>query len=487
MYGDTLPRQEELRYRLQRSCTQQPDNPAVSLSLPVSYKGFPTQRRISSPRKTFPESKHEEILSNLRYLKEKIRRLELEKRHGQSILTNACEAKSSPRLQSDEVSRRSCTSAEASKTPDQCSCSHLSPSSSSTALITKLDAAESRCVKLERQLDLLRRMCRPQTHQTDPLKEQVHRFNVEPSCRNSLNSRVSMKSARSADMKVDPLAEQVQMEKLERLQQDYVRITHRQTDTQVKIRELEMKLHEEEHHRKLMQDQMNQLCTGLEANRILLQSRSPPLSATQPKEKKSNTMKFVPQQTSVKPHYRLNRRDVDFIIGMSAGCSHPVTANIPSVLSPLKKYHLLLVNKPVQNTSEMTDQGHANESSSGMDELSELLQALREEQQLMSRKHDELMKQLEESMSKEERKALHREQERLLLEMEKKGEQIGKIYRHQRQTKLVHKEAKSDRRATTAAPRGHPAAQLKPRPGELSRRNLELLRDFKAVQASLKT
>ncbi|XP_034024793.1 centrosomal protein of 57 kDa-like [Thalassophryne amazonica] len=97
-------------------------------------------------------------------------------------------------------------------------------------------------------------------------------------------------------------------------------------------------------------------------------------------------------------------------------------------------------------------------------------------------------------MSKEERKALYREQERLLLEMEKKGEQIGKLYRHQRQVKRVQKEAKTqkgrgdkERRATTAAPRGHPAAQLKPRPGELSSRNLGLLRDLKAVQASLKT
>ncbi|XP_034024789.1 centrosomal protein of 57 kDa-like [Thalassophryne amazonica] len=295
-----------------------------------------------------------------------------------------------------------------------------------------------------------------------------------------------MKSARSADLKVVPLAEQVQMEKLERLQQDHVRITHRQTDTQAKIRELQMKLHEEEHHRKLMQDQMNQLCTGLEADQLLLQSRSPPLTTTQPKEKTSNTKKFVPQQTSsVKPHYRLNRRDVDFVVGMSTGCNHPVRDKIPSVLSSLKKHQLLLSNKPVLNTPE-TDHGHSSKSSSGTDKLSELLQALLEEQQLMSRKHDKFTRQLEESMSKEERKALYREQERLLLEMEKKGDQIGKLYRHQRQVKHVQKEAKTqkghgdkERRATTAAPRGHPAAQLKPRPGELSSRNLGLLRDLK--------
>lgn len=88
---------------------------------------------------------------------------------------------------------------------------------------------------------------------------------------------------------------------------------------QIKIHELEVKLQEEEHQRKLIQDKAKQvvrmcisffffydapLCcgfcmwwfplpipqlqTGLEANRILLQSVSPCLSTRQTKEKKVN-------------------------------------------------------------------------------------------------------------------------------------------------------------------------------------------------------
>uniref|UniRef100_A0A3Q4GPH1 Cep57 centrosome localisation domain-containing protein n=1 Tax=Neolamprologus brichardi TaxID=32507 RepID=A0A3Q4GPH1_NEOBR len=58
---------------------------------------------------------------------------------------------------------------------------------------------------------------------------------------------------------------------------------------QMKILELEMKLQEEEYQRKLIQDKANQLQTGLEASRILLQSVSPCRSAKKSKEKKSNT------------------------------------------------------------------------------------------------------------------------------------------------------------------------------------------------------
>lgn len=43
------------------------------------------------------------------------------------------------------------------------------------------------------------------------------------------------------------------------------------------------------------------------------------------------------------------------------------------------------------------------------------------------------MRQLEASVSAQERKELHREQERLLLKMERKGEQISKLYKHKTQ------------------------------------------------------
>lgn len=49
------------------------------------------------------------------------------------------------------------------------------------------------------------------------------------------------------------------------------------------------------------------------------------------------------------------------------------------------------------------------------------------------REQDELMRQLEASSSEQERKELQREQEMLLLKMERKGEQISKLYKHKTQ------------------------------------------------------
>lgn len=49
------------------------------------------------------------------------------------------------------------------------------------------------------------------------------------------------------------------------------------------------------------------------------------------------------------------------------------------------------------------------------------------------REQDELMRQVEASVSEQERKELQREQERLLLKMERKGEQISKLYKHKTQ------------------------------------------------------
>ena len=49
------------------------------------------------------------------------------------------------------------------------------------------------------------------------------------------------------------------------------------------------------------------------------------------------------------------------------------------------------------------------------------------------RERDELLKQLEGNISDQRRKELHREQERLLLKMERKGDQISKLYKYKTQ------------------------------------------------------
>ncbi|XP_030008974.1 centrosomal protein of 57 kDa isoform X2 [Sphaeramia orbicularis] len=463
-----------------------------SMSLP-SYKDYPTHRPFintlvhhtpttrthqsygsSSPSKAFPETNSAAILSALRNLQDKIRRLELEKAHGELSLHTMGKDVSNTHLQNDRVTQR----LKNNQTSDKSNCNQV--------LVTHLAAAESRCMKLERQLDHMRRMLR----------------NAKADRSSLLKQQVAMETSKSADQQTDSPSDLAHLEKLDRLEQEYLRLTHTQNNAEIKIRDLELKLQEEEHQRKLVQDKANQLQAGLETNRILLQSVSPCLSSRQSKDKKSSSKKSSPQQMSyTEPHYKLSLRDVPFVAGTSVGCSHSVRANVQSVLSLLKQHQPHLCNSRVlsknPNSPETGSRSHSSSSSSSStseEELSDLLQALQEELRLMSLEQDELMRQVDDSVSEQERKELQREQQRLLLKMERKGEQISNLYKHKAQMKKLRKETNTRRHSknevrvtTTVSTRGHSAGAHRLKPGERSKRNLRLLRDMKALQTSLRT
>ncbi|XP_061576317.1 centrosomal protein of 57 kDa [Cololabis saira] len=473
---------------------QEPASGVVSecLSLP-SYKDYPAHRpfinttvhhtpqtRILhsclplSPRKAFPETSSAAILSALRNLQEKIRKLELEKEQAERSLRSLGKDESHRPLRGYRVAQRLVNSQTEKETSGQTKCNKGD-------LVTHLATSESRCAKLEQQLDHMRGMLR-RTDRTSLLNKQG---SVEKTC--------------SADQKSDTVSDHVQLEKLEQLEQGYRQLQRAQKNADIKICELERKLQLEEHQRKLIQDKTNQLQTGLEANRVLLQSVSPRLSLRQTKEKKVNSKKSSPHQSSyVEPHYRLSLKDVPFIAGTSVAGSHSVRANVQAVISLLKKHQPHLCNSCVLSCSpngpeagglRRSDSSSSLSSASG-EELSELLRGLQEELQLMNGEQDELRRQVEHSVSEEKRKELQREQERLLLKMERKGEQISKLYKHKSQVKKLRKKTKSRQNSgkeVRLSSRGCSAGAIRPQPGERSKRNLVLLRDMKALQASLQT
>ncbi|KAM4742597.1 centrosomal protein of 57 kDa isoform 1-T1 [Anableps anableps] len=455
-----------------------------SLSLP-SYKAYPAHRafintlvhqtrtqysyRPASPSKAFPESSSAAILSALRNLQEKIQRLEFEKEHAEPNLCTVGKDGRHKRQQSESTAQRLLHDEKDTegKTSDQSNCNQ--------GLITHLAAAETRCEKLERQLEQMRKMLRSTKTEKTSLP----------------NQQVSMERAGTSNQEPDAVSEHAQLEKLEKLEQEYLRLTHTQKNTEMKISDLERKLQEEEYQRRLIQDKANQLQTGLEANRILLQSVSPCLSIRHSKEKKSSSKRSSTQYTE--PHYRLSLKDVPFVTGTSVACSHSVRANVQAVLSLLKQHQPHLCNRHVlsHHTNHSEISSHSDRSSTSStcgEELSELLQALQEELHLLSLELGNLMRQVEDSVSEEERKELQMEQERLLLRMERKGEQISKLCKHKSQMRKFRKEAKSRKNIRTEerpATRGRSAASTKAQRGERSKNNLRLLKDMRTLQASL--
>lgn len=458
-----------------------------SLSLP-SYKDYPAHQPFvrtlihhsapsqtygaSSPIKAFPETNSEAILSALRNLQEKIRKLEKESSHKRIPIPDTMKDVTDGSTQSERITKAADTGGE---TVYKANCNQV--------LISHLAAAESRCLKLERQLDHMKKM-----------------LNSTKTDKSNIATQVK-ETTRSADQHTDSPTLLARLEKLDHLEQEYLRLTLTQNNAERKIHELQLKLQEEEHQRKLVEDKANQLQAGLETSRILLRSVSPCQSTRQRKEKRCSSKVKKPSlpQSSTEPHYKLSLKDVPFVAGTSVGSSHSVRANVQSVLSLLKCHqpHLcnsrVLSNKP-NSLGTNSESCSSSSSLSNEDELSDLLHALQEELHLMSLEQDELLRQIEMSVSEQERKDLQREQERLLLKMEKKGEQINKLYKHKTQVKILLKEShavsvKGNHVATVrkTSSRGRSPAAVKLGPGERSRRNLRLLKDMRALQMSLRT
>ncbi|XP_072546965.1 centrosomal protein of 57 kDa [Salminus brasiliensis] len=441
----------------------------------TTYAEYPAGRpfiNTRSPRrpvKAFPESSSGAILSALKNLQEKIRRLELERSEAELNLQ-----KLSRESSHTHVLERERESSHAEKPRNQ-------------DLVSQLAAAQAKCSLLEKQLEYMKKMVRStESDRTAVLKRQVR-----------------VQEAGSSD----PSDVRVKLEKLDMLEQEYQRLTLTQNAAEAKIRALERKLQEEEHQRKLVQDKAAQLQTGLEANRILIQSVSPRLPRSSKSKQKKGSKKPLQQeqQSLAQPHYRLSLGDVPFVAGTSTGASHSVRANVQHVLHLLKQHNRQLCNDRVlgdmplangKGTSACRSGSSSSSSSSCSEELSDLLLALQDEFGTMSFEHQELGKQIQACRSDRLRQDLEREMENLVKKMEGKGEQISSVRRHQA---LMEKLKKQSRRrspgggevkvTTTVSTRGRAAepVRVRPRTGGRSKDSLRLLRDMRSLQTSLRS
>ncbi|XP_055770131.1 centrosomal protein of 57 kDa isoform X4 [Salvelinus fontinalis] len=420
------------------------DRPFVNTSLP-SYTL--TTRNTHVPcqtlsSKAFPESSSTAILSALMNLQEKIRKLELERGRTERSLHSLEKETSHTDLRSDTHKPTDTHNRETSH-----------QSEPNQVLVTQLAAAEARCKLLDRQLEYMRKMVR----------------NAEADRTTLLKRQVSLEMTRSVAPAPDS-AHQTQLEKLALLEQEHQRLTRTQNHAELQ--------------------------TGLEANRILIQSVSPsprlPKTRSTIREKKHFSKKPVLQQAS-QPHYRLSLGDVPFVAGKSVGCSHSVRANVQSVLSLLKQHQPQLCNARVLSHTPLAQQANGSGSSSSCgEELSDLLLALQDELGHMSLEQQELVRQAEACVCERERREVEREQETLLRRMERKGEQISKLRSHQAQVKRFMRDARGQKQGgevkvtTTVTTRSRSAGAVEVRPGDRSRKSLTLLRDMRSLQTSLR-
>ncbi|XP_031820311.1 centrosomal protein CEP57L1 isoform X5 [Sarcophilus harrisii] len=245
----------------------------------------------------------------------------------------------------------------------------------------QLSAAQTRCSILEKQLELAKKMV----------------FNAE-------QEKIFALEQQQWEKGQDQMKLNAKLEKLEVLEKECVRLTTTQKTAEEKIKHLEQKLTEEEHHRKLIQD-----------------------SAAQ--GKKSSKRGF--QQT----HSKLGA------IGKSANESHVVNSNVKTILNMMKHGNSpSLQGCPEANERRAISKrtlrcrpmsSYSSKSTSTGDGLTDLVMAMQDELDQMNIEHQELLKQIHGSPTLSANEEIEYELECLARKMEMKKEQICKLKKYQ--------------------------------------------------------
>lgn len=460
---------------------------------PFIYDNY--RRDPNRPVKAYPESNRRDILSALKNLQDKIRRIELEDGHHHGDTHDS--QRSTHESRTTQVNGIAQTEEKSMMTDEV----HL-----------KLDAGQKRCQLLERQLDDMRNMLQ---------QAEVDRSEA---LRKSALLRDSQSSSKQSG--------RTQADKLLELEREQLRLMAMQTLAASQIQELEEQLQMERHYRKMMQNKATELESAAEANRILLESNKP--NKTRRKKRaasagKSPNVRRTPVRkrhpTNARPaseHYRLNLAEIPFINGRSTGRSHSLSANFQEVLSLMKSHTPRLCrlshaaprassqHTTVEDGGETTcncerddedDTEVETEKTLRNSSLSQLLVQLQDEFGHMSFEHKELLHQIQEANDQHVRDDLERELDCLVARMEVKSDQITRLRRYQEtMVKKKRKASKSKTSVSRPASAGvsHTSRSVKsPKKAKTSvtgaspgvskaQGSLNLLKDLKRIQSSLR-
>ncbi|NXS46254.1 CE57L protein, partial [Balaeniceps rex] len=376
------------------------------------------------------------MVAALKTLQEKIRRLELEKSQAEDNLCSLSIVAAQYKKALEHESYRKDTA-------------HQELMQKRKDVSVQLNAAQSRCSLLEKQLDYMREMVSSAELEKKMVLEQQAQLKKEED-----QNRLELHA---------------KLEKLEMLEKECLKLTATQKIAEDKIKHLEEKLCKEEHQRKLIQDKTAQLQVGLEINRILMSSVT-----SQNEPKKENGKKKKPKKKMHPSQLHVKAGELPFVAGK-------VTTSGISGRSALSK-------SVSSRSTSPTGEG-----------LSDLLLAIQDELGQMSFEHQELLKQMQETQDSKVREDLEQELDCLVKQMEIKGEQISKLKKHQatvqklkRKTQKLkqgaahvklncgnQKEAKEI--AVTVR-----ESMSKSCPGQKSRSSLQLLKNVQKLQSTLK-
>ncbi|KAM9798199.1 centrosomal protein CEP57L1 [Neosynchiropus ocellatus] len=345
-------------------------------------------------------------------------------------------------------------------------------------LDSKLQAAESRCQVLGKQLEYMRNM--------------VETVKVEKKAVMDNQAAVQKHESSSRDSPT-------QREKLKTLEAVCLELSRTQSRAQEKLTLLEQRLQKEEHERKVVQEKASELQRDLDLTLQLVSPKEP--------EQKKLTMKpnlRTSGKIDLDSPSRLRHKLMPFVAGTSTSPSHSVHANVQGILHLMKHHqpHLCerisalqrpssAAKKSLQKHFSSHDRGGPEQTVQSLESLSDILLALQDELGRMSFEHQELVSQMESTANQEQRGELQRELEMLANRMEEKGAHITKLRQHG-QTVLTLKEGGVQHQRDSEVQKRRPPVpspfgpKQSKKSGLVTQKNLQILRETQKLRSCLK-
>ncbi|NWZ49748.1 CE57L protein, partial [Haliaeetus albicilla] len=411
--------------------------------LPAAFAYIESKKlaAVGGDRPSIPNN--QAVVAALKTLQEKIRRLELEKSQAED---NLCSLSTAAAQYNKALEHESYKKDVAHQ--------ELMQERKDASL--QLNAAQSRCSLLEKQLDYMRKMVSSAELEKKMGLEQQAQFQKEED-QNCLELHAKL-------------------EKLEMLEKECLKLTAAQRIAEDKIKQLEEKLHKEEHQRKLIQDKTAQLQTGFEINRILMSSVT---SQNEPKKENGKKKKTKKRNPTMKK--------------MHLSQLHVKAGELPFVAGKVTTSGISRSNAFSKSVSSCSTSPTATRS------LLDLLLAIQDELGQMSFDYQELLKQIQEAQDSKVREDLEHKLACLVKQMEIKEEQISKLKKHQatvqklkRKTQKLNQGAGhiklkcGDQKEAKEIAVTVRESMSKPCPGQKRSSSLQLLKNVQKLQSALK-
>ncbi|CAG5134354.1 unnamed protein product [Candidula unifasciata] len=401
-------------------------------------------RAADEPVDAFPTSNRDAVISALKNLHEKVKKLELERNVAEQNLHSLASETEQYKvlLNVGKYTERSCNNEQ-----EQASDGEHVFTKQTKELEGQISSAERRCQRLEKQLEQMRKMVNNSEQNQRNLLEQMR--------------KLQKKDLTDTDIRFHK-------ERLNELERDQQRLVLTQTLAESKIKVLEQMLQEERLHRETLQQRTDQLESAAHDKHTLSPPSSPQTTDPEPPvtqvwkmrksaKKKKKSSKHLPGTSRSDPmrHYRLNLAEIPFVAGQSTGPSHSLGANVQNVLAMLKLHNPVLCSQVgADGHFQRSDRTYPGGSYDGEIKhvLHDLLNQLQDEFGRLSSQHQAVLSQMHAARDVRVRQTLEQELDMLSSNMEMKIQQITRIRQYQSKMRATSQAQQT----TVRGPRSRP-------------------------------